>query len=49
MIWELYNMAADQPELNDPADQNRPQVQEVAAACDEWASRCGVVDWERLV
>jgi arylsulfatase len=46
--WELYDMAADRTELNDLADRNRPQVKEMAAAYDEWAARCGVVNWEQL-
>ena len=41
--WELYNMDADRSELNDLAHENAGRVAEMAAAWNNWASRCQVL------
>ncbi len=44
--WELYDMANDRTELRDLAAAQPRRVRELAAIYREWASRCGVVDWD---
>jgi arylsulfatase len=47
--WELYDMVEDRTELNDLAEENKPQVAKMVAAWEEWAERCGVLPWEQLL
>lgn len=46
--WELYDMAEDRTELVDLARGNRPHVEEMARAYDEWAERVGVLPWDTV-
>ena len=46
--WELYDLAADRSELDDLAEEERPRVEELAAAYETWAKRAGVVPWDEL-
>lgn len=41
--WELYNIQSDRSELRDLASQQPERVNEMAAAWNAWAQRCGVV------
>jgi len=43
--WELYDMQADRTELNDLAEAEPHRVQSMAQQYEQWARRCGVVDW----
>ena len=43
--WELYNMEEDRTETNDLAGSGKGRVKDMAKAYDEWANRCGVLDW----
>ncbi len=40
--WELYRIATDPTEMHDLAAQEPARVQELAAAWEDWAQRCGV-------
>ncbi|WP_166139722.1 arylsulfatase [Nocardioides ochotonae] len=42
--WELYDMVTDRTELTDLAGEHPGLVAELAAAYEEWAERCGVID-----
>jgi len=44
--WELYDMVTDRTELTDLAGEQPGLVAELAAAYEEWARRCGVIDRE---
>lgn len=46
--WELYNLASDRTELFDLAPRDRRRVEQMAAEWQRWASRCGVVEFDRL-
>jgi len=46
--WELYDMHADRTELSDLTVDRPEQADEMAAAYDEWAARCGVLPWEEI-
>ncbi len=41
--WELYNLAADRPEMNDLASQQPERVEALAAKWDAWAKRAHVL------
>ena len=43
--WELYDMIEDRTELNDLAGGDGQRVAEMAKLYNEWAERCGVVQW----
>lgn len=43
--WELYNMDKDRTELHDLSQGNREQRGIMIKQYEEWASRCGVLDW----
>jgi arylsulfatase len=43
--WELYDMIVDRTELNDLGRANKPQTDEMVAAYEAWATRCGVRAW----
>lgn len=43
--WELYNMDEDRTELHDRAGSEKVRVKELARMYEEWAARCGVLDW----
>ena len=47
--WELYDMDADRTELNDLASREPERVTQIAAQYDAWATRCGVLDREKVV
>jgi len=47
--WELYDMVEDRTELNDLAGVNRPQVEKMVAAWNEWAERCGILPWDEVL
>jgi len=46
--WELYDMVEDRTELNDLAAINKPQVELMARAYEQWAERVEVLPWERV-
>jgi arylsulfatase len=41
-------MRADRTELHDLSKQEPERAQAMAAAWDEWATRCGVLPWETI-
>jgi arylsulfatase A-like enzyme len=43
--WELYNMTNDRTELHDLADREPNRRDMLAARYEDWAARCGVLDW----
>ncbi len=43
--WELYDMESDRTELNDLRERNIPKARELERLYNEWAERCGVLDW----
>jgi arylsulfatase len=43
--WELYNMHEDRTERHDLAPKHAPQASRMIRQYDEWAARCGVLDW----
>jgi arylsulfatase A-like enzyme len=45
--WELYNMQEDRTELNDLAGAEKARVKKMVKMYDEWADRCGVIDWTK--
>jgi arylsulfatase len=47
--WELYDIDRDRAELHDLAASRPDLVGELAAAWSTWASRVGVIPWERVV
>jgi arylsulfatase A-like enzyme len=47
--WELYDMERDRTELDDRAGEHPELVAELAAAYQEWASRCGVIPREQVL
>ena len=47
--WELYDMSVDRAELHDVAADHSELVAELEAAWKDWALRCGVVPWERML
>jgi arylsulfatase len=47
--WELYDMAADRTELNNVATQHPDVVQELKTLYNEWANRCKVVPWQKML
>jgi arylsulfatase A-like enzyme len=47
--WELYDMEADRSEMRDLASRHPDKAVDMAARYEKWASRCGVVAWERVV
>lgn len=46
--WELYNVAADRTELNNLAASEPARAAAMSSMYERWASRCGVVPWEKL-
>jgi arylsulfatase len=46
--WELYDIDVDRAELVDQAAHRPDVVAELAAAWSAWASRVGVIPWERV-
>ena len=46
--WELYNVDLDRAELVDLAASHADLVAELAVAWSAWASRVGVIPWERV-
>jgi arylsulfatase len=47
--WELYDIEADRTELNDLASGHPDLVNELEAAYQTWADRCGVIPRERVL
>ena len=47
--WELYDIEADRPELNDLANENPDVVSELSAIYDAWAERCGIEPWDNIL
>jgi arylsulfatase len=47
--WELYDMALDRAETRDLANTEPEMVTGLSRAFDEWATRVGVIPWERTV
>jgi arylsulfatase len=47
--WELYDIDVDRAELVDQAASRPDIVAELAEAWAAWASRVGVIPWERIV
>jgi arylsulfatase A-like enzyme len=43
--WELYDLAADRPELQDLAAEQPALARELAADWDAWARRVGLIPW----
>ena len=46
--WELYDVDADRAELVDEAPRHPDVVSDLSAAWTAWASRVGVIPWERV-
>lgn len=46
--WELYDIIADRTELRDLASQYPQFVADLGKQYDQWAQRCGVIDWKTL-
>lgn len=46
--WELYNIKTDRSELNDLSAKYPEKVAELAALYNQWASRAGVIPFEKL-
>ncbi len=46
--WELYNIAQDRTEMNNLAGKDASRVAKMKGMYEQWASRCGVVEWGRL-
>ncbi len=46
--WELYNLAPDRAELNNLAAKEPQRVQRMTEEWQRWASRCGVVEFDKL-
>ena len=40
--WELYNLESDGTEMQNAAEKHPERVEEMAAAWEAWAERCGV-------
>ncbi len=47
--WELYDIDVDRAELHDQATRRPDVVAELTEAWAAWASRVGVIPWERIV
>ena len=47
--WELYDLSTDRTESHDLAAAHPEIVQDLSAAYDAWANRCGVVPWSQIV
>ncbi len=43
--WELYNMENDRTELHDLSRGNSGRKKKLIRQYEEWATRCGVLDW----
>ena len=43
--WELYNMVDDRTELLDLSNVNKGRKSGLIKQYEEWATRCGVLDW----
>ena len=41
-------MIEDRTELHDRAESERDRVNQLARLYDNWAERCGVIEWDRL-
>jgi arylsulfatase A-like enzyme len=46
--WELYNIKTDRSELNDLSSQYPEKVTELSTLYNEWATRAGVIPFEKL-
>ena len=46
--WELYNLPADRAEGRDVAAERPDVVRQLSDEYDQWARRCGVVDWSAI-
>jgi len=46
--WELYDIQADRTELKNLAGKHPETVKLLAAKYNEWAQRCGVVEFDKL-
>ncbi|MEO6523384.1 MAG: arylsulfatase [Mucilaginibacter sp.] len=46
--WELYNIATDRAEQNDLSAQNPDKVKQLEALYNQWATRAGVISFEKL-
>ena len=46
--WELYDLERDRTELTNHADRYPELVRELAALYDDWARRCGVLEWDQV-
>jgi arylsulfatase len=47
--WELYNLERDRTELNDRIEGEKSKAREMIAEWKNWAERCGVLPWDRLI
>ena len=47
--WELYDIVANRTETDDVAAGHPEVVAELSAIYDDWAERCGVVPWSRML
>jgi arylsulfatase len=47
--WELYDIVGDRTELKDLAGSDRRRAESMQAVYEDWASRTGVQDWNRLL
>ncbi|MBS1825268.1 MAG: arylsulfatase [Acidobacteria bacterium] len=46
--WELYNIAQDRTEMSNLAAKDSARATRMKGMYDQWASRCGVVEWGQL-
>tara|TARA_Y100001934_G_scaffold280785_1_gene388473 strand:- start:1240 stop:2841 length:1602 start_codon:yes stop_codon:yes gene_type:complete len=47
--WELYDIVANRTETDDVAARHPEVVAELSAIYDDWAERCGVAPWSRML
>lgn len=46
--WELYRLDLDRTELVNLAGEHPKELKELVAQWEQWADRCGVVEWKAL-
>lgn len=46
--WELFHLGADRTETNNVASKESARTARMAKMYDEWAAKCGVVEWSKL-
>ena len=46
--WELYNIPQDRTEMNNLAAKDSARTTRMKRMYEQWAARCGVVEWGQL-